>query len=423
MTANPNALNMSQIWNKQYQMVHDKVPVYPAISNYRLAAGLQTGDTVHRQYPSSFVANSMDGKGSYATQAITDTDETLVINKNYETSFYVKDLDVLQADLPLMDKYGERSMIAIYNQIDGDILGLYDQFTKALDDGNVGGIVGNGVTVTTANVKKVFFTAKRLLQKQNVMLDNASTFQQPGGDSQISGGMPVAVISPEVYQNLLEAVDGKDTVFGDTTGSSGHMGKYAGFQLFVSNALGWSAQFVLSTIPTAADTITINGVTLTAAANNSATNPGDYSISTTNDLAGANLAALINNTTGAAGTSGTFIEVSVANRKLLKNITATYTAATDLLTLKATGWGSIAVSQTFTPVADIWTLAKQVQHCLFGLSNSIDVVIQKEPSMKVRPTPSANVGDDVVTWCAAGYKVYNEGKAQMIDVQVRTDAY
>lgn len=421
MTANPNTFKMTEVWSKQYQLVHDKVPVYPAISNYRLAAGLQTGDTVHRQYPSSFVANSMDAKGSYATQAVADMDETLVINKNYETSFYIKDLDLLQADLPLMDKYAERSMIAIYNQIDADILGLYDQFTSALTAASVGGNAGEGVTVTTANVKKVFFTAKRLLQKQNVLLDNSSTFQQPGGDSQISGGMAVAVISPEVYQNLLEAVDGKDTVFGDKVASSGHMGMYGGFNLFVSNSLGWSSQLVLSTIPVAADSITINGVTLTAAASGAATNPGDFSISTTNDLAGANLAALISGT----GTPGatTYIDLSAANRALLKNFVATYNATTDILSIKATGWGSVTVTESLTPAADIWTATKQIQHCLFGLSNSIDVVIQKEPSKKVRPAPFAAVGDDVITWTACGYKVFQEGKAQMIDVQVRTDAY
>lgn len=421
MTANPNTLEMSEVWNKNYQMVHDKVPVYPAISNYRLASGLQTGDTVHRQYPSSFVAKTMGDNGSYATQAITDTKESLTIDKVYETSFYVKDLDLLQADLPLMNKYAERSMIAIYNQIDGDILGLYDQFTQTLDDGDLGGTAGLGLTVTTANVKKMFFTAKRLLQKSNVLLDNSSTFQQPGGDSQISGGMPVAVISPEVYQNLLEAVDGKDTVFGDKVASSGHMGSFGGFQLFVTNALGWSATLVLSTIPTANDTIIINGVTLTAVANGTATNAGEFSISTTNDLAGANLVLLINGT-GTAGSS-TYVDVSASNRLLLKNITATYTASADTLTLKATGWGSIAVSETLTPALDVWTTTKQVQHCLFGLSNSIDVVLQKEPSKKVRPAPSAVVGDDVITWSAGGYKVFNEGKLQMIDAWVRTDAY
>lgn len=421
MGANPNNFQgIPETWSKEYQIVHDKVPVYPAISNYRLAAGLKVGDTVHRSFPTSMSANVMGADGSYVTQAITDTDETLLIDKNYETSFYIKELDELQNSLPVRSQYAKRSAVAIFNQIDADILGLYDQFTQTLDASKIGGTAGEGVTVTTANVKKMFFTAKRLLQKQNIMLDNGARFTGFKSEDD-QNAMAVAVISPEVYQNLLEAVDGKDTVFGDKVAQSGNTGMYAGFNLFVSNALGWSATLVLSTIPVAADTLVINGVTLTAAANGAATNPGDFSISTTNDLAAANLVQLINGT-GTPGASN-YIEVSAANRLLLKNITATYSAATDKLTLKAIGKGSVVVTENLTPAADVWTSTLQVQHCLFGIANSIDVVIQKEPSMRTKDAPSAKVGYDFITWTACGYKVFNEGKAQMIDVWVRTDAY
>ncbi len=421
MGANPNDFQgIPETWSKEYQIVHSKIPVYPAISNYRLAAGLKVGDTVHRSYPTSLVANVMGADGSYATQAITDTDETLVIDKKYETSFYVKELDEIQNSLPVRTQYAKRSMVAIFNQIDGDILGLYDQFTQTLDAGDMGGTAGDGVTITTANAKKMFFTAKRLLQKQNILIDNGARFTGFKSEDD-QNEMPVAVISPEVYQNLLEAVDGKDTVFGDKVAQSGNAGMYAGFNIFVSNALGWSASLAFATIPTAADTITINGVVLTAAANGAATNAGDFSISTTNDLAGANLVLLINGTGTPA--AGTYIELSAANRLLLKNITATYSASGDKLTLKATGWGSIAVSETLTPAADIWTTTLQVQHCLFGIANAIDVVIQKEPSLKIKDAPSAKVGSDFITWSAGGYKVFNDGKAKMIDAWVRTDAY
>lgn len=418
---NPNTFGgIPETWSKEYQIVHDKIPVYPAISNYRLAAGLKVGDTTHRSYPTSLVANVMGADGSYEKQAVTDTDETLVIDKVYETSFYVKDLDELQNSLPVRTQYAKRSMVALFNQLDGDILGLYDQFTQTIDSGDLGGTAAQGITVTSANAKKLFFTAKRLLQKQNIMLDNGARFTGFKSEDD-KNAMAVAVISPEVYQNLLEAVDGKDTAFGDKVAQSGNAGMFAGFNIFVSNALGWSASLAFATIPTAADTITINGVVLTAAANGAATNAGDFSISTTNDLAGANLVLLINGT-GTAGAS-TYIELSAANRLLLKNITATYSSSGDALTLKATGKGSVVVSETLTPAADIWTTNLQVQHCLFGLANSIDVVLQKEPSLTIKDAPTTRVGKDFVTWSAAGYKVFNDGKAQMLDAWIRTDAY
>ena len=421
--ANPNTFQgIPETWSREYQIVHDKIPVYPAISNYRLAAGLKVGDTVHRSYPKSLVANTMGADGSYSTQAVVDTDETLTIDKNYETSFYIKELDELQNSLPVRTQYAKRSMVAIFNQIDGDILGLYDQFTQTLDAGDMGGTAGQGVTITTANAKKLFFTAKRLLQKQNIMLDNGARFTGFKSEDD-KNAMAVAVISPEVYQNLLEAVDGKDTVFGDKVAQSGNAGMYAGFNIFVSNALGWSASLAYdATTLTDGDTVTVNGVVMTAETG-SIDAAGKFKAATDGVTCITNLAGLINDPLNAASDAD-FQAVSAANALLLKNIVATVSGgATGTMTLKATGKGSVAVSETLTPAADVWTSTAQVQHCLFGLANSIDVVLQKEPSTRTKDAPSAKVGYDFITWTACGYKVFHEGSTQMIDAWVRTDAY
>ncbi len=425
MAANPNVFGgIPETWSKEYQMTHLKVPVYPAISNYRLAPGLEVGDTVHRDYASSIIAKVMGADGSYSAQGVTDTDETLVINKEYEASFYIKKLDVLQNNLPVRTKYAKLSAAAIFNQIDGDILGLYDQFTQTLDAGDMAGTNGVGVTITPTNAKKLFFTAKKLLQRQNIMLDNGAQFTgfKPDDDQNVMG---VAVISPDIYQNLLEAVDGKDTVFGDTVAQSGHAGKFANFQLFVSNALGWSASLALSVNPTTGDTITINGVTLTFNTTvDAGVTAGQVKIASTVDLTRANLAAFLNapTTTVADSTNAGYNAVSAANALLLRNMTFTNDNTADTLAIKATGWGSVAVSSVLTNAANLFTANLQVQHALFGVANAIDVVVQKTPSMEEVPV-TGKVGRDIVTWAAAGYKVFNDGKAMMIDAWVRTDAY
>lgn len=418
--SNPNTFQgIPETWAKEYQITHLKVPVYPAISNYRLAAGLKVGDTVHRSYASTPVAKEMGADGSYSTQALYDTDETLVIDKEYESSFYIKSLDELQNSLPVRSKYAKLAAAAIFNKIDGDILGQYDQFTTDLDDGDLGGTAGNGITVTPSNVNKLFSASKKKLQKNQIMLDNGAKFTgfKPEDSAQTMG---VAVISPDIYQMLIERLEGKDTNLGDKAGVSGHQGEYGGFNIFVSNALGWSAELALPTIPTAGDTITINGVTLTAAADGAATNPGDFSIQSAVDDAAASLVQLINGT-GTAGADN-YIELSAANRLLLSGITATYNTSTNILSLKALGYGSVTVSETLTPSGDVWTAEKQIQHALFGAAGAIDVVVQKTPSMEQNPV-NGKVGKDFVTWAAAGYKVFNEGKTMMIDVKVRTDAY
>lgn len=431
MAANPNTISagIQETWDKQYQVTHHKIPVYPAFSNFRLAAGLKKGDTVHRQHRNSLVANDMGGDGSYKRQAITDTDETLVIDKEKEASFYVKELDEIQNHLPVRAKHAFDASAAIFNQVDGDVLGEYDQFTNNLDAGDLGGTAGEGIIVTTSNVRKLFSNSMRLLQRNSIMIDMVAKFSGfRKEDARTNRG--IAVLSPDVYQLLIESLDGKDTALGDSVGINGHVGRYYNFDLFVSNAVGWSATLAFgSTDFSDGDTVVINAVTLTMKTT-LGTTAGNVKIGGTVADSIDALVAVINDSetleadeTGAngAGTVGTdYVELSQANRDLLKNITAT--DGTTELTLKATGYGFVSVSETATPSDILFTTTKQNQHLLFGVPNAIDLVIQKTPNMKPKER-SGFVGMDVVTWAAYGKKVFNDSLVRMIDVRVDTSDY
>ena len=198
MAANPNTIPMQTTWNKVYQVTHHKRPVYPAFSTFRLAAGLKKGDTTKRTYRSTIVANDMGGDGSYTRQAITDTEESLSIDKEKEASFYIKELDEIQVHLPTRTKYAYDSASAIFNQIDGDVLGDYDQFTNNLDAGDLGGTAGEGITVTSSNVRSLFTNSNKLLQRANIKLDNQARFTGFRKED-MSAQRGVAVISPDVF--------------------------------------------------------------------------------------------------------------------------------------------------------------------------------------------------------------------------------
>jgi len=430
MAANPNTISsgIQEIWDRAYQITHHKRPVYTAFSSFRLAAQLKKGDTVNRHYRNELVAHDMAGDGGYQRQAITDTQEQLVINKEKETSFYIKELDEIQNHLPVRLKHAFDASAAIFNQIDADVLGNYDQYTNNLDDGDLGGTAGNGITVNTTNIRSIFANAKRLLQRNNIMLDNQSggTGFKPE-DGIFKRG--VAIISPDMQQELLESLDGKETSLGDSTGMNGHIGRFFGFDLFVSNALGWSATLEFgSTDFSNTDTVVINGVTLTMVSS-IGTTAGNVKIGgTVADSIDALVAcindseslAVVNGGNGPSTVGTDYVELTLANRNLFKNITAT--DGTTELTLKATGKGFVAVSETATPADILWTLAKQIQHALFGTQNAVDVVIQKTPSLLIKDR-DGKVGKDVVTWSAYGSKVFNEQKVTMIDVQARTDSF
>ena len=411
-----------------YQVTHHKIPVYPAFTDFRLAAGLQKGDTVHRQYRNTLRAFTMAGDGGYQRQAITDTDESLVINQEKEASFYIKKLDEIQNHLTVRAKHAYDASVALFNRVDGDVLGEYDQFSLTLDDGDLGGTDGNGITVTKTNVRSLFSHAQRLLKRNNIMLDSASRFTGFRAEDAMANGRGVAVVSPDVKQLLLDSLEGKDTSLGDTVGINGHVGRYFSFDLFESNAVGWSGVLTLGTQPIDGDTVVINGVTLTFKTT-LGTTAGNILIGASAATAVDALVAVINDSeslsleNGGAGpsTAGTlYVELSQANRNLFANMTGTDN--TSNLGLKAEGYGFITVSETLTASADVWTAAKRVQHCLFGVANAISVVIQKTPNLEVKDR-DGKVGSDIVTWMAYGLKTFNDSKVRMVDVQVRTDLY
>jgi len=419
MAANPNTMTFKQVFSAEYQMSHFKEPVYPILGDTRLEAGLSKGQTVNRSYASDVQVNDMGGDGSYEPQAVVDTAETLTINKEKEASIYIKKLDELQAHLPLKQKYGRKLANALINQIDGDVLlAAYQGAGSTLDDGSFGGTSGNGHTPTASNIATVFTTAQQKLRLKNVWYNKR--FQAGNMKLEVPEGLPIAIISPEVLTYIQLYLGGKDTQLGDQVSTNGYSGYFMSFNCFVSNALPWTAQLELPTIPTAGDTLVINGVTLTAAADGAATNAGEWSIQATADLSSASLVQLINGT-GTAGADN-YIEVSAANRRLLKNITAAYDSGTNILTLTSSGWGTVVVSETFTAAGNVFTTGKQKLHCLFGLSKSVSVVVQKDPSLEENFV-SRKIGRDFIVWAAYGIKVFVDQAVQIVAYAVNSASF
>ena len=418
MGANPNTMTFQTVFSKEYQMSHFKEPVYQILADTRLESDLVQGQVISRSYASDVQVNDMGADGSYSTQAITDTAETLTINKEKEASIYIKKLDELQAHLPLKVKYGRKLANALINQIDGDVLlAAYQGAGTTLDDGSFAGTSGNGFTLTASNIATVFVTAMQKLRLNNVVYNKRF---QGGMKLEVPEGMPIAVISPEMLSYIELYLGGKDTLLGDQVSRNGYAGYFMGFELFVSNSLAWTATLELPTIPTDTDTLVINGVTLTADADGAAVGAGHYSIQAAVDDAAASLVQLINGT-GTAGADN-YIDVSAADRRKLKNITASYDTGTNLLTLVSSGWGTVEVSETFTAAGNVFTTGKEIIHPIFALSKSLSLVVQKNPSMEENFV-SSKIGRDYIAWTVYGIKVFQDQAPMIVALSVRSDAF
>src|SRR3990167_2110278 len=399
--ANSLSPSFADYWSRRMQVIHERIDVFRAVASFEEQERLTKGDVVHRPLRSSLAAVTYTRGTAVTIQDITDTDESLTVDQAKIVPFYVDDLDALQHNYRVINEYADDATVKLSNRIDGDLLGEYDQADHKVDNVEInGGTAGDGFTLTTANVQKTFAVALKKLQR----------------DGKISPNKLFAIISADFQQVLLEYLAGKESSLGDSTGLNGHVGKYYGFDLYVSNSTGWSADLVMGSACTADDTIVINGVTLTAKA--SQTVAGEFDVE---GSAGAQITTIVTfvNAPGTT-TSGEQVALSQANQNLLANITAT--DATTKITFKAEGWGTVTVSETLTAAADVWTAAKQIQHNLFGQKGATDIVIQKRPNVEIKEVPD-KLGKNILCWTLYGLKTFDEGDAKLVDVRVRSDAF
>ena len=172
--ANPNTMTFKQVFSAEYQMSHFRQPVYQILADTRFDAGLTKGQTLNRSFASDVQVNDMGADGSYSTQAITDTQESLTVNFEKEASIYIKSLDQMQAHLPVKQKYAKKLANALINQIDGDVLlRAFQGAGTIIDNSTLGGSVGDGIVASASNVSVIFSLAMEKLIKKNVVYNNA----------------------------------------------------------------------------------------------------------------------------------------------------------------------------------------------------------------------------------------------------------
>lgn len=413
-----NSLNnntFQQFWSRRMQRKHAKEAVYRAITSFEEQNLLKQGDTVHRPYRSAIVGQKYIRGTSVVIQDLTNTDETLVVNTAQVFPFYIDDLDQLQSNFRFINEYADDAGIQLVNFLDGDILAEYVNAGSVIDDSVINpttGVVGNGILLDSSNVQKIFSSAKARLARKNVA----------------KNGM-FAVITPDVEQVLTDYLAGKNSNLGDSTSLNGHIGHYYGFDLYRSNNVTWTGTITIATQPNDGDTVTmktydiygvVQTITFTFKTVLGAT-AGNVLIGGSATAANTNLTALLN---APSVTTANGVALSSASLQyLFYGLQFTATATATSTAVVAPGQGFIQVGATLTAsITDGWVAPKQIQHILMGIKGAIDVVIQARPTTEIKDVPD-KIGKNILPWILYGKKTFTEGKAKMVDVQVRTDLY
>lgn len=429
MSFTGNTIPYKTEWIKAYQATHYKQPIYPVFADEKFKDELVQGSTVKWSYDSDADVQQMGVDGSYAVGNKTVTDEYLTVDQRPYSSFRIPATERIQDHRPTQQKWAQKAMNRVFWWLDAKILGaLSDGAASSLSAGDFGGTTGLPITTSSTTAPALFTAARRVLRNQNVVYDENKRYQNVVQLDTISKFMAAAVPA-EVEEMYLLSVGFKPGELGDTVIRQGYLNLIFGFNTFVSTNLPFSIDYVVTAAnSTNGDTFTIGGNVFTLVTG-SPTNPGDIKVSAVNAAGTAtNIIAALSAPYTASATYVPFVRATVAATSLpqafvldLMSAAAGGTNATVTVTVLGTG----ALACTDTAAADGFDQTTAAVHALFGLSQSIAVILQRFPNLDVSAgsiigngSTGGYVAQDFVTWSLAGWKMFKTHTYQMVDVPI-----
>jgi len=379
-----------------------KTNVFRSVGSFKEEAALKDGQKVDRPYRSNIVAENYTKGTALTAQDLTATSDQLTVDVFKGMLLYVDNVDRVQNKYDAVNLWSDEAAARLANSLDARFFYRVVDAGNTVDDATIGGTSGNGITASTSNVLNVFSKINLKLDTQNVPRGKGERF---------------FVMSFQFYDVFWQYIAGKQTLLGDENGKNGNIGHYAGLDLYMSNNLTGSAEWVPANNPSNSDTITINGVTFTFVTSIGST-AGNVLIAGTTALTITALTAFIN--AGGVGDAVNYVTLSTANQRIVQDWVAV--DGTTKITVRAIGASYMTVSGS--DATDVWTAARQIQNLVAGRYGCIDAVVQKNPSVEMASTVSAGKsGVNILPLTLAGFKTVNQGANELVWVKVRSDAY
>lgn len=214
-----NGLFRPEVWSKELLRCLDNTGVMLDCVNRNYEGEIKNvGDTVHIQKPGDIAINTYTPATAPITynSSLSGETDTLKVDQQKYWGFLVPDIDAVQANIKLADKYIQRAKVAIANEKDAYLLGLAQA--------NAGNTIGDGdITLTPSNVYETFVAMFEKLSRANA-IDAAGR----GDDKK----RPFLVLPPEVISIVKKSEEAKHaTTLGDETIRKGAIMQYAGFDI------------------------------------------------------------------------------------------------------------------------------------------------------------------------------------------------
>lgn len=377
------------IWRPMVQDFLNAQLVVKPISNMRYESELVAGDTLNFPYLSDVRVQSYTAGTDLTIDDVTAAQSAMSIDQSRAATFYVDPTETRQAsDKSWAARMARQSAFVIAQEMDQNVL-------KEGTD-NAATTIAAG-TLSTSTILNQMGLSMEALEEQNA-----------------TDGAMFAVISPYVKNYLFQAEVANGFNKADSALANGFVGPSStGFKIYVSNNLETSVTLTMDTTPTAGDTLTVYGVTLTYRANGTAAVAGEISLGT----GGSALADTQASTRQALNGSGTpgasnYIDVSADNRRKLQNRQLACSAfSANVATL--TGFGRINGRETFNAPTNVF--GTESSGMLFGREGALSIGMQMYPELYVRPEPK-KLGDNYITHTLYGKKVFYRDTFRLVNM-------
>lgn len=372
-----------------------KKNVFRNIASFREEAVLSNGLKVDRPYRADIYVQAYTKGTALTAQDVTANSDQLTVDKIFAALIYVDDVDKIQNKWDAASAWSEEVVTRLSNQIDADC--LYSAAYEANDSVDYNDLDSNQtagvpITLTSSNVLNMFTVTARKLDVNNV--DSANRFM---------------VISPQVKQVLLTYLAGRESILGDKTGEAGMIGSYMGLKLYVSNNLTAMIRWTPTDNPSDEETFILNGITFTFQSSIGAV-AGNVLQTTNTATTITNMVTLINapGTTTANGVAFSGSDLAALQRGWFAVDGTTYID----IYIK----GASTLTKTGTAEGTN-TYLKQLN--VAGEKGAVDLVIQKEPSVKMASTVSAGKdGMNILPKTLYACGVFYDMQARLFRVEV-----
>lgn len=213
-----------EIWSRILQVPLYKSLVSTEVCNLDLRKELTYGDIINKQYFGDLSAKEYTPGTAVSAESLQFATDQITVDKKYHVTFYVDDMEQLQANIPLISNMTTEAAYRLRDKIDSTVFYQVSAGDKMSGEDLGGGTSGAMITATTGNIIRIFSDARKELRKNNV-----------------EEGDWIAIIDPTRAQLIEQEATSVGYNVADATLRNGYIGDFMGFHVYVSNNLATEA--------------------------------------------------------------------------------------------------------------------------------------------------------------------------------------